>query len=360
MTFTGTGNQTPGTILWAGTVTANCPCTSGTPITVVATCSTDPTCTTTFSTTSPCCCPIFSTSFQPGLCNSGSNPQQQITFNTTVTNNTTCSFHIQRNYGDGTMGSIITIGPGVTTLPPDIHFYNPGAYTAQFTITTTSGGATGCTDNSPVNLSAVCGACATNPTITSLCKALEPITIFLLVLATMLGLLSLAPLCVVSASFAATTAIIGFIFLFLLAGLCSSCICKFIPKILGEYLFVLGIDLFIFTVPNCALGIVFPTTTIAGLAATSTMILGFVILLLWFLFNRVSCALTSCDFWCLIGGVNTPSLANIAIAIAFILAILSPTLVLGAGVAIAVAIAWIAIACVALFFPPCSTSCNNC
>lgn len=180
---------------WEASIPTNCACNQ--PILVVAKCHGNPSCSDTYSSNNLCCCPQFTTTLTPGPCTAALNPQQSFTFDGTIILNDSCTYQVQRHFGDGNLGQVQTFGPGPGPfqLTQETHPYNPGPYTSTMNTLTPAG----CGSQAPVSFTAYCPGpvvpsaplCQSCNFVSLLCKALEPL--FLLALVIGVTLLILTP-----------------------------------------------------------------------------------------------------------------------------------------------------------------------
>lgn len=305
-TFTGTGNQLPGSTFWQGSVVTGCAC--GTPITVTAVCSSDPTCTVTYTSNSLCCCPSLSAVANTGLCDSNGN--RLVTLVTTGTIQTGCPVSVQWDFGDGNFGPIVTLGP--SSLPyAETHPYVPGIYSASLNIISPQG----C--NNPIataNVQATpaCPPCNTNPILAFICSLLQPLFIFFGGVAVGLYSMILNPptTCLANPNIsgaALASLIIALGLLVIIYFACRHCICAFLIKLLAQAFLAGGLSVIMFLIPiNCAnFNSIFIYVVIIFLIG----IMGIGLLYVWYNAYRNICPLKICDFWnavmiaALIGGV---------------------------------------------------------
>lgn len=288
--------------LWEGAVTGATACSCGQDIAVTATCSGDPSCSTTF-TGSLCCCPQSSTQVIYGSCTGNS---ELVSFFTTVSIDGPCSFTVQRAFGNGLFGSQFPLtGPGTFSLPMEQSSYStPGSYSSGLNVISPSGS---CGTIETVPVAAQCGACHTSSLIAFICKILE----FTFLLFGSAGLAALiAPACVplpIALSLVGTAIAALAIFMIPILG-CQKCICSPVPKFLGQVFLSGGIILVMFILPPC------PSWAPALALAPVYIGLGSILLNMWYHNNRSTCPLIICDLWCAVGGLRNPTACtNIAI-----------------------------------------------
>lgn len=357
--YNGSGTQTPGTNLWQGSVSAPCPCDSG-PVTVTATCIGDPACTQTITINNLCCCPTFTNYSQtPGACVGSSQP---FTFTVTVDNSSSsCALHVQRDFGDGNFGPVYTVpGYGILVITDTHSYVAPGTYVTHLNITFGSGNApTGCPDPNQSQITAFCGTppppCGPTSSLFALCQALRSLfVIFAAIVAVYWNLLP----CGTSISYAFYAAL-ALIFGILFFVFCNKCYCKIALRISAELLIVVGI-LFMLFVPFLLCPPVNGAT--AAMVSGALILAGIGLLLIW----RNQCNVSWCDFWCILGGLNSskPSCTTNAVfaAVLLFLSTLVPgILVWGLLVTIATAATISTISCwVRQNLLGCGSPCSNC
>lgn len=328
-TFTGSGNQLPGTTLWQGTFPAPCSCDGQTTIGVVASCPGPPpfSCTATLTINNLCCCPQINTQVTLGSC-TGNN--QLATFFTSVVNNTACTFTVRRNFGNGFFGNVYTINPySSQNLPPEQSSYPaPATYTSTVDVLSPPP-LSACSGLNPLTFSVSCGSCYSTPLIGSICRFLEWLFLFSMTAGLSIGFSQPCIPIAVAAAFLGTGILTLAIYLLLQ---CQKCVCDFFLKYWGIILIATGFVNIMFIPPGCAAmtGFVAFTNTIILLT------LGFTVLWLWYNNNKLTCPLIICDFWCAVSGIlNTRSATNIAILVTFLIwGLTFPLLSAGFGLAL--------------------------
>jgi hypothetical protein len=317
---------------WTAIIPASA-CGCGQPVTVVAACSGNPTCSTSFTTNTLCCCPQVSTEVVYGSC-TGNN--ELVTFNTFVYINTPCTFTFSRNFGDGTSGTQHTLtGVGSFNLPPEPHSYAQGTYTSTFEVLSP----VGCAVPDAVTVVAQCAQCHTKKFFAFLCRILE--SAFLLSASVGLALSVVTPCGSTTITLSFIGAAVLSLALFLLLR-CNKCVCDPLQKFSGQIALIIGIILCMFIIPLPCAAL---SWGLALMVSLFFMVFGFLYLSTWYNQNKTTCPLLICDLWCAVGGLlNTNACTNLAIIGAWIVwAITGATLTaLGISLFVAVIIGFIA------------------
>jgi hypothetical protein len=288
---------------WTAQVDPRCIC--GTPVTITATCEDSPPCTATLNTVLNCgCCPQIHTSVNLGLCNSSG--QQLVTFMTSLNFPAGCTVTVQRDFGDGTSGTIQTF----TSLPnpnpyAETHAYNLGSgYTS--TLKVLSQASCGLSSVGVV-LSPTCPLCAINSFISAACKLGQLLFLVFGAAASILLIAATSAVCVTANGALVPTAggyaITAGITFGLLILFCRKCICGFFLKMFAQLLIIVGAVLFMFVLPlNCMQPLPFPTPFSALGLASLVLVVGVFGVLYASWYNsppgfKDICPLTICNFW---------------------------------------------------------------
>ncbi len=299
---TGNGILISGSTFWQAIFPCACNCGFG-PVTINATASCS---SPVFSCAATplvipvlCCCPKLSNfTVQVGLCNSSG--QRLATFQADVDVPAGCTATVQIDFGDGNFSTPQVMGSGTNPITPVTHPYATGlVYSAYLNVLSP----TPCPQAGPISVicSTSCPPCATNPLSALLCNFLLFSTLFFLAVWIVLTIVSSAACVLINPSLpmiAGGFIIAGAVFFLLLFFICRKCICAFFLKIAGQLLLIVGVVLLMFYLPlNCAQPLPFATPGMALGFALVLILLGAILLAVWyFTFNPV-CPLNICDFW---------------------------------------------------------------
>jgi hypothetical protein len=268
----------------------NCPC--GSPATITATCHDLPPCTATLNTALMCnCCPQITTVANQGPWTSSG--QSLITFVTTLTFPAGCSVTVQRDFGDGNMGTPQTFTSSPATYQ-ETHPYNPThIYTSNLNVL--SNAFCGASSGQITVLSAP--PCATQPWLGILCRLFQSLFVLFGAVAGAIFFASISPACLAAnplpiATGSAVTAVLILAFLQLF---CRKCVCQFLSKLIGQMFVAIGMVLVMFVIPpNC-----FGPPIVALGAAVLSVFFGAALVLngAWYQPNITVCPLTICNYW---------------------------------------------------------------
>jgi hypothetical protein len=282
-------------------VSTDCKCGCGTPVTITATCNDTTPCTATYYTTLVCyCCPQITTSVNNGLYNSSG--QQLVTFVTQLTFPSGCTVTVQRDFGDGTpLGSIhtFTVSPASYN---ETHPYNTSSI-YNSTVNILSMPSCGPSPGAQVNVSSPPPPCATSSFLAAFCRLLQFLFLLLAGAAGALFIAAISPVCNANPALvgvATSLAVVAGILLLILLLLCLRCVCGFFLKLMGQLLVIVGAVTIMYAPPPiCVQPVPYLTPFAAFSAALLILLIGASGILygIWYNMNRYVCPLTICDFW---------------------------------------------------------------
>ncbi len=277
---------------WSGTLETLCPC--GSSVKIIVTCNDSTPCSATYNTTLFCnCCPGISATYKEGLC---SNGLRLITFKTTVTVPPQCVVSVQRDFGDGTSGVVMTYNSTQTYTETHGYPQNNSLFLSNVNVVSNL---TCPPLTHTVNVvNSLCGACSSEPWLALFCMILRlgvvvagaTATALFLAGGTGCGTVSVGAYYAIAAAAA---------LLFILVW-CQDCICQWWTKLPGQLLTAFGASFFLFVPPSCSSlsisGWFNPALAIAGVCL---FFVGMLWLLrqAWWIGNEDICPLNECDYW---------------------------------------------------------------
>jgi len=282
---------------WTVTLQSKCPC--GTPITITAVCNDTPPCTDTFSPTLICnCCPTIKT--RP-ICIEYRSGKAFVKFITDVTVPNGCGpITAQRDFGDGTLGSLHTYTTGqnstANNLNIEIHSYNTYSFPYNVTSTVHQLSPPSCPPTTQVTFTIdPPPPCSVSFWVGLICNVAR----FLFLLYASAGVVSFVASFTGCLTFnsALTPIALGFaagagFFLLILWLACRKCMCDLLLKLLGQLLMVLGVIFSMFILQtNCFS----PSMTAMILLTAALLWFGYLILRGWY--GQACCPVSICDFW---------------------------------------------------------------
>jgi hypothetical protein len=286
---------------WTATIRLGCPC--GSPVTINATCKDSPPCSASYSTTLTCTCCPTGISTGPICVEYEPSGQALVKFVTMVNVQSGCfPVTVQRDFGDGTMGSPKTY-TDLSTPDTEIHIYSASSVGHIYTSIVNVLSPASCTASQTTTVTIdPSPPCATWPLLTAICKVFQ-FSFLLSGSASIVLFISLLAGCSGNNSsllqLATGLAISAVILLLLIWAACRKCICRFLLKLLGQLLLVIGVLLSMFIVqPAClqlALGTFTALTWIILITVVVLLFGYFVLHRLWY--GQGCCPVTICDFW---------------------------------------------------------------